>query len=178
MRKGSFPLLAFLSPPYLAKNNQKHRLTQVLFPFLPLMKRFLLSLLSASFLLTPTLASFSPELLEQISSEVLRDKTLRQDAEPVLHQLQSQYQHCASSHPKPEVRKTCQDFLNQQFPRLAQQWAGVQTGGFRIDFLGKLSPQERYARMGRKHNMQIHLENQNWLPTDKYEYSVINFPEL
>lgn len=141
------------------------------------MKRFLLSLLATSFLLAPTLASFSPELLEQISSEVLRDKTLRQDAEPVLHQLQSQYQHCASSHPKPEVRKTCQDFLNQQFPLLAQQWEGVQTGGFRIDFLGKLSPQERYARMGRKHNTPNLMEIIEHIDTDKYEYSVITFPE-
>lgn len=94
-----------------------------------------------------TFAAPTPELLENLTTQILEQQTKTKSAKEVLDQLKPIFSHCATSHKDKAVQSLCKSFLEKQFASLEKEREKVQTEGVVFTKLGKLTDEEWLARI-------------------------------
>ncbi len=111
------------------------------------MKKTLLLFGVLFFWIGTTFATPTPELLEDLITQILTQQTLKKSWKEVLDQLKPIFSHCATSHKDKAVQSLCKSFLEKQFASLEKEREKVQTGGVVFTKLGKLTDEEWLERI-------------------------------
>ena len=123
-------------------------------------------------------AAPSPQYLEHLTTQILKQQTLTTTWKEVLDQLKSLFTQCASSHQDKAIEAVCKNFLEEQFPKLEKQWEKVLTGGFEVASLGKLTDEKRFSSFWLMNASGLLLKINTRFPVDQFKYTVVSSPAL
>lgn len=125
-----------------------------------------------------TFAAPTPELLENLTTQILEQQTKTKSAKEVLDQLTPLFTQCASSHKDKAIQSVCKIFLEKQFTSLKKKWITTLTGWFAFYHIGKISSKDRLSQLGFEYDIPNRLKLNNRYPVDKFEYGILSLPEF
>lgn len=123
-------------------------------------------------------AAPSPEFLEDLTTQILEQQTLKKSWKEVLDQLKSLFAQCAILHTDQALQSVCKNFLEKQFTSLEKKWSSVLKGGIRLTSLGKLSASDRLAHFGLQGYKASFSSPYKGLGTGDLEYYVLQLQNL